>query len=97
MSEKNTKYVATLTLTQDGLEGDVMSSLKFSPLIDGSEADDDGAIDIPAAYALMAVAVQAYLEAANILGPDGEILDEDEAHATMNIDASTGGGRGKVH
>lgn len=89
MSEKNTKYTATLTLTQDGLEGDVYSNLKFDPLIDQNNQDDEGNLVIPASYELMSVAAEAFLHSAGILDENGNILDEEELHNTVSIEAGT--------
>lgn len=91
-NDKNpTQYKATLTLTQNGLDGDVESFLEFEPTIklDNLESmNTEGQLPIPAAYFHMANLFQAFLESEGILDANGQIIDEDEAHLSVNINAS---------
>ena len=73
-------YTATFTLSQASLEAPIVSSVSFTPRIDLEEDDS-----VPAAYFVMSELVEAYLEATGVLDENGE-FDEDEVHATLNID-----------
>lgn len=91
MSEKNTKtkYTATLTLTQNGIDGDVFSSLRFDPLIKPEDLDSESMDGIPAAYELISLAAEAMLIRMGILNEEGELLDEEAASATVSVNASS--------
>lgn len=88
MSKKKTKYTATLTLTQDGLDGDIISKLKFDPLIGLDDIDADGNLIVPEVFELMSIAAQSYLQAAGILNEHGELIDEEKLREVTEVEAS---------
>ena len=62
----NTTYSATFTLTQEGMDGDVISSLKYSPEID---------VDNPAfVHVAMSEIGQLFLYRAGIIDKNGELM-----------------------
>ena len=89
MNDKtNKRYTATLVFTQEGLDGEVYSTLTFDPLVDEADANSDGTMDMPMSFGLGSVAAEAALVAMGIIDEDGEIVEEDEFHTTVNINAS---------
>ena len=70
MTKPNT-YTATLTLTQEGLDGDVITKLTFSPLLD---ADAD---QIPLCHDQMANLVHFHLYSIGVVDQDGALIDPD--------------------
>ena len=70
-----TNFKATFTLSQEGLEGDIVSELTFEPLVDQSNVDE-----APAAYEMMAFLVQQYLYAAGVIDEEGDLIDPEAFH-----------------
>lgn len=64
-------YTATLTLSQEGLDGDVVSKLSFSPLLD-VDADE-----VPACHDQMAHLVHYHLYTIGVVDRDGDLIDPD--------------------
>lgn len=88
MTDK-TKYTATFVLTQDGLDGDVVSKLKFEPLLEeGGEA--------PLSFEIMAYLVQVFLHETGVIDEKGDLVDPESFHKNASLDISTIG-RGKLN
>lgn len=66
-----TTYTATLTLSQTGMDGDVVTKLSFSPLLDAT------ADEIPLCHDQMANLVHFYLYTIGVVDRDGELVDPD--------------------
>lgn len=97
MKDNNTKFVATLILSQDGIDGDVLSKLKFDPLISEDDVDSEtGMIEVPEVYELASIAAQAVLQAMGILDANGEVILDSEVEEVVDIEA-TGPGSDKLN
>lgn len=81
MSENNTKFKAVFTLEQDGMDGDVVSTLKFDPYPE----DPDSEI---VAYNIMSELARMYLLMTNVIDEDGNLVDEDEDFMSIDFDVS---------
>lgn len=81
MSQADINYKATFTLEQTGIDGEVISTLKFDPLPENAE-------DRVMAYDFMAGLAQVYLHEIGVIDEEGNLIDEDEFHSTVNLDVS---------
>ena len=77
----NTHYTATFKLTQDGLDGEVIPSLEFNPLVNPVEED------APAIYEYMSNVVLNFLRVVNMIDDTNQIVD-DEAFEQLSLDLS---------
>ena len=66
---ENTNYVATFSLTQAGLDGEVTPSLEFSPLV--NPVDEEA----PAIYEYMANLALNFLRQVNIIDEHNELVE----------------------
>jgi hypothetical protein len=87
MSKKNTQFVATFQLSQDGPDGEVHSVLTFDPKV--NETGDNA----PGAYELMAYLAQCYLEATGVIDQDGNLIDADSFHRNTLINVRERSGK----
>lgn len=80
--ETNKTFKATFTLTQEGMEGDIISELSFEPLVDRDDLDE-----VPAVYEMMSFLAQHYLYMIGVVDEDGELIDADAFHSntTLNV------------
>lgn len=80
----NTKYSATMTLTQEGTDGEVSVAVSFEPRItpEKEESNDEA----PAVFAQMAYLFQVWLESCGIIDEDGNISDIDEFTRRTEMD-----------
>lgn len=65
-------YTAVFTLKQHGLDGEVIPTLEFHPLIDPTQTE------APAIYEYMSGAVLNFLRVVNAIDDDLQIVDEEE-------------------
>ena len=66
---ENETYVATFSLTQTGLDGEVIPGLEFSPLV--NPVDEEA----PAIYEYMANVALNFLRQVNIIDERNELID----------------------
>jgi hypothetical protein len=87
MSKKNTQFVATFQLSQDGPDGEVHSVLTFDPKV--NETGDNA----PGAYELMAYLAQCYLEATGVIDENGDLIDPETFHRNTLINVRERSGK----
>ena len=75
-------FETTLTLRQNGMDGDVQAFLSFSPL--NSELGPDGQ---PEAYNRMAYLMQTYLYLTNTIDEHGNLVDPQSDNIDIEIEA----------
>lgn len=83
-NKNNDTYKAVFTLTQEGLNGEVYSTLEFTPLVDKNDLEN-----VPPAYELMAGVVENFLFNTGIIDEDGELIDPAGFEAQVEMNVST--------
>lgn len=94
MTDSKQKFTATFTLSQEGTDGDVTSSLTFEPLVSDEEVL---AGHTPDAYDIMAYLVQHYLQIAGIVDEEGDIVDPDGYENNTHIHVRQSSFRGSLN
>lgn len=85
MTDKtNETFTATFTLSQEGPDGDVTSTLEFNPLIDRANADE-----APLAYEMMAFLAQHYLYMIGVVDENGELIDPEAFSRNTQLNVTT--------
>jgi hypothetical protein len=81
MTDSKVNYTATFTLTQEGLDGELRSSLTFSPLLTDQEVVFGEA---PDAYNIMSHLVEQFLFIAGVIDEEGDVVDQ-EGYDNLNL------------
>jgi hypothetical protein len=87
-----TKYTATFTLSQEGAEGDITSTLSFDPLVDRANVDQS-----PLVYEMMSQLVLHYLYMAEVVDEDGNLIDPAGFEDNTHLNISTFGDKSKLN
>lgn len=82
--ENNQQYVASFTLVQDGLDGEVTPKLDFLPLVDPIQED------APAIYEYMSTVALNFLRTVNVLDDQLNLIKPD-ALANVGLNVQTSG------
>jgi hypothetical protein len=86
----NTNYVATFTLSQTGVDGEINAAVSFNPVVDLATVDEEAQ---PGVFEIMSHLVEQFLFITGVVDENGELLDPEAFHSGVQLNVSniTGG------